>query len=326
MSFLDADDGELPPTYTEAVTSPGRPLATALTGTSTTSSNDAPSSVRLPSSITGTLTSPLTNHLRSLPARMSRAQQTRATEQASKDLDLITLLVPHIEAFLSDLGDRERIPPSAELTLVPAVALPSGWIMTGAAERRKEGEVVKVLKINFALQKTESSTPQGEKGGAPGRYEHEETYNDDGDDTESSRQKEPGFDEWGRFDCEETDSTGSDETKWLWFKDEGMARRLATYLRPEPNLERKHVQAVVVEKKEQKSLFKGWGKKKEPAPTPGLPGPLSPASPGAPPMENEDKVKMTVRAREVTFRKENDFGVWEGRSGFGIVVTVRISS
>ena len=111
--------------------------------------------------------------------------------------------------------------------------------------------------------------------------------------------------------------------------------RLAGYLRPEPSLERKHVQAVVVEKKEEKS---GWGRfgfggssrKKSvaeplpsslspvPTPTPGL---MSPTIGGA---EN-DSVKMTVRAEEVTFRKENDFGVWESRSGFGIVIVVKVA-
>jgi hypothetical protein len=33
---------------------------------------------------------------------------------------------------------------------------------------------------------------------------------------------------------------------------------------------------------------------------------------------------MVVRADEVTFRKENDFGVWESRTGYGIVVRIRV--
>lgn len=40
--------------------------------------------------------------------------------------------------------------------------------------------------------------------------------------------------------------------------------------------------------------------------------------------ENEDVVKMVVRVREIMFRKENDFGVWESWMGFGIVCNVRI--
>jgi hypothetical protein len=39
--------------------------------------------------------------------------------------------------------------------------------------------------------------------------------------------------------------------------------------------------------------------------------------------EMDDRVEMVVRAEEVTFRKENEFGVWESMSGFGIVVTVK---
>jgi hypothetical protein len=33
---------------------------------------------------------------------------------------------------------------------------------------------------------------------------------------------------------------------------------------------------------------------------------------------------MTVRANEVTFRKENEFGVWETRNGVAVVVTIKV--
>lgn len=32
---------------------------------------------------------------------------------------------------------------------------------------------------------------------------------------------------------------------------------------------------------------------------------------------------MTVRAEEVSFRRENELGIWESRNGYGIVVRVR---
>ncbi|KAK4150508.1 hypothetical protein C8A00DRAFT_17992 [Chaetomidium leptoderma] len=112
-----------------------------------------------------------------------------------------------------------------------------------------------------------------------------------------------------------------------------MARRLATYLRPEANLERKHVQAAVVENKVVEKEKSGWGrwglgggsrKKGLQLTPPVAASPVSPAlsSPGS--GGEDDSVKMTVRSEEVTFRKENEFGVWEGRSGWGIVVTVRV--
>ncbi|KAK4101251.1 hypothetical protein N658DRAFT_496547 [Parathielavia hyrcaniae] len=111
-----------------------------------------------------------------------------------------------------------------------------------------------------------------------------------------------------------------------------MAMRLAAYLRPEPSLERKQVRAVVEERKAVEKEKSGWGrwglgggKKKvaepslsvtAPAVSPGLSSPGSGAE--------DDSVKMTVRAEEVTFRKENEFGLWESRTGWGIVVTIKV--
>jgi hypothetical protein len=111
-----------------------------------------------------------------------------------------------------------------------------------------------------------------------------------------------------------------------------MAKRLAAYLRPEPNLERKHVQAVVVEKKVSEKEKSGWGrwglgggkKKAAEQTSPVLSSPVSPALSSPTSGGENDAVKMTVRAEEVTFRKENEFGLWESRTGWGIVVTVRV--
>ncbi|KAK4175810.1 hypothetical protein QBC36DRAFT_17882 [Triangularia setosa] len=333
MSYLDGlDDGDLPPTYTEAITTShtGGSFRSnhADPGSSTTTANHG-SNIMLPSSLTNPLTSSLTHHLRSLPRRLYIAQQARATEQASRELDIITALVPHIEHFLSNLGNHASH--MAELVLVPEAAVPKGWVMTGAAERRREGEVVKVVKANLAKlvsqhagsTTTTQQTGRGEKSGLSSPYTQEEN-DDDGD---SPNQDKPEFDEWGRFECEDTDGIGSSDTsQWLWFKDEEMARRLATYLRPEPNLERKHVQATVVEKKAEKSIWKGWGSKNKERASNNASSPTMPTTLGTGENENEDAVKMVVRVREITFRKENDFGVWESRTGFGIVCNVRIAA
>ncbi|KAL2255113.1 hypothetical protein VTK26DRAFT_4085 [Humicola hyalothermophila] len=220
-----------------------------------------------------------------------------------------------------------RAPPAvAELTLVPEAAVPArkGWAMTGVRERRSEGEVVRVGWVEVGHEQGGGKGEKGEKGEKKdlgGR---------------SRREREEGFDEWGRFETEYVDGgggggAGDEESKEdaLWFYDEEMAGRLATYLRPEPDLERKRVQAVVAERKtaapkEEKSS--GWGgrwgfgsrKKAEPAtPVPVVERPPATAA-------VDDSIKMTVRADEVTFRRENELGVWESRTGFGIVVTVRM--
>ncbi|AEO68457.1 uncharacterized protein THITE_2170766 [Thermothielavioides terrestris NRRL 8126] len=111
-----------------------------------------------------------------------------------------------------------------------------------------------------------------------------------------------------------------------------MARRLAAYLRPEPNLERKRVQAAVVEKKAAEKEKSGWGrwglgggrKKSVGETSPVAPSPVSPTLPSPGPAGEDGSVKMTVRADEVTFRRENEFGIWESKTGWGIVVTVTV--
>ncbi|KAK4222541.1 hypothetical protein QBC38DRAFT_80193 [Podospora fimiseda] len=338
MSLLRGieDDDDAPPSYTDSIV-PSSSLSFA-SPSSPTGSSSAFSPGILPPTLTSSLTSTLTNHLRTLPARLNLIQHARATEQASRELDIITYLVPSIESFLNDYASLHPLPPTAELTIVPTAAVPTGWLLSGAAERRKEGELVRVLKVNIPSKNSNGDfLPNGGQGEKGGRRETQ--ANDDGDFGDrslSSPSQEAGFDEWGRFECEETDGPGGlSKQGWSWFKDEDMARRLATYLRPEVNVERKQVAKQVVENKkavaaERGSIWGRWGRggKKEKeqresvlGPT-GLTGIVAPG----PAVENrEDGVKMSVRAREVTFRKENDFGVWEGRSGFGIVVTVRVT-
>ncbi|KAK3997849.1 hypothetical protein QBC44DRAFT_46213 [Cladorrhinum sp. PSN332] len=338
MSLLRGiEDEDAPPSYTDSLF-PSSSTPT-FASPSSTGGSSAFSPGLLPPSLTGSLTSTLTNHLRTLPARLNAAQHTRATEQASRELDIITYLVPNIESFLSDYASLHPLPPTAELTIVPNAAVPAGWVLSGAAERRKEGELVRVLKVNLPSKGSNGDLPsagdgQGEKGSGGGGTR----ANDDGDSSSPtfSSSQEVGFDEWGRFDCEETDGIGGTKTDgWGWFKDEETAKRLATYLRPEANVERKQVQKVVVENKRAEksssssgSIWARWGKAKKEKERESVLGPTGltgVVAPGPAVEDGEDAVKMSVRAREVTFRKENDFGVWEGRSGFGIVVSVRVT-
>ncbi|KAH6845687.1 hypothetical protein B0I37DRAFT_417205 [Chaetomium sp. MPI-CAGE-AT-0009] len=250
------------------------------------------------------LPSPLTNHLRTLPSRLRATQLAQRTAQAADEFELTARVVPLVEAFLADLTALPRVPPLAELTLVPAPAVPAAASMSGAVERGREGEVVRVGRVDV-----------GGRGEGSSLREVIDT----------------SFGEWGRFDTFDDTRAAGRENGW-WFTNEEMARRLATYLRPEPNLQRRHVQATVVERKVVEKEKAGWGrfgfggskKKAVDQTSPALPSPASPAlsSPGLP--DEDDEVKMTVRAEEVTFRWENDFGVWESMTGWGIVVTVKV--
>ena len=119
---------------------------------------------------------------------------------------------------------------------------------------------------------------------------------------------------------------------WFW-NDEDMANRLAGYLKLVPDLKNA---PLPLRKEEVKaaaaaaapSTNRGfWGRKKSSTKAPERP-PLVEARKIEPvelPNELEqDKVSMSVKAEEVVFRLENDFGVFETRRGFGIVLELQV--
>ncbi|KAK3385803.1 hypothetical protein B0H63DRAFT_187735 [Podospora didyma] len=301
----------------------------------------SPSSTTPTAPLTALAASSLTTHLHTLASRLRTAQQARTTDQATRDLDIITQLVPRIEEFLGAfVSSSSPTASAAELVLVPGGAVPRGWAMTGALERRRAGEFLRVVRVSDPFA---SLSGKSEKGGTPisptkKSYAYAHAYDDedgDGDGSNTTKDgeapsssREAGFDEWGRFDSNESyDNTNVPTASWWYFRDEAMARRLAGYLQPRANVkvERKHVQAAVVaEKKGWRWGFGGGGGGKKSAETA---APVSPglARPGVAEMPApDDGVSMTVRAEEIRFRRENDFGVWESLSGFGIVVTVKV--
>lgn len=353
--FPTADEGgdDLtlpPPSYLEA-THTGSSFTTT-TNTTSPIPTSATSNGTLPSSLTDYFTSPIATHLASLPSRIRESQQARVNEQAARDLDVVTQLVGPIEIFLRDLGtiSSRGPPPRAELTLVPAAAVPRGWALSGAAERRREGEVVQLVRVEdpTAVSDTKgkggSSNP--EKGGfaptGPALASASALTTDEDDDGYNpSGARAAGFDEWGRFDADDefltssyAPSTAPAPANWYYFRDEGMARRLAGYLQPRAavHVERRQIQQAVVDGKkaarEEKAGGWRWGRKKSEASSSSATPVASPSqmtsSPAVLVVDQDDRVNMTVRAEEVTFRRENDFGIWESRTGYGIVVTVTV--
>ncbi|KAL2125647.1 hypothetical protein VTJ04DRAFT_2012 [Mycothermus thermophilus] len=300
-------DPDLPPSYTEATTSSASPAGLdPATG--------------LPPN------SPLTLHLRSLPERLQAARRAKNTAASARAADLTTLCLPHIESFLADVISRAGEVSSAELTLVPAGVVPKGAEISDFKERVKAGELIRVVHI-------EPRREESEKGADKKKTEQPSTSQQGDEDPTFYKAVERGFDEWGWFDTDRRVEMGEEPEapeKTLWFRDEDMANRIASYLRPEPNLKRKHVQAIVVERKQEEEEQKGgWKfalfgkgkKKKEPlvAPPPVLPPGITQTS-----TEEDDLVKMTVKAEEVTFRRENEFGIWETKTGWGVVVSVKV--
>lgn len=133
-----------------------------------------------------------------------------------------------------------------------------------------------------------------------------------GDQKKPVKKSEPpknrAFDEWGRWEDDTQESTSDDV---LWWSDHDMAVRLAKYISPE-RVDRQVVKAHV----EQAKKASRWGLfKKSESSTP--PTPIVKA-------QEEEPVTMTVKAEEVTFRRENEMGIWEGKTGWGLVVKVKL--
>ncbi|KAM0351609.1 hypothetical protein ACHAPU_002619 [Fusarium lateritium] len=124
---------------------------------------------------------------------------------------------------------------------------------------------------------------------------------------ERELRNERAFDDWGRWE-DKSQHSASDDV--LWWSDHDMALRLAKYISPE-RVDRQVVKAHVEQAKKASrwSLFKKTEPSTPPTPIPQL---------------QEEPVTMTVKAEEVTFRRENEMGIWEGKTGWGLVVKVKI--
>jgi hypothetical protein len=121
---------------------------------------------------------------------------------------------------------------------------------------------------------------------------------------------------------------------WFW-NDEDMARRLAAYMKPAPDLKnaplpprKEEIKAVAAAAAAESNPSRGfWGRKKsnvKAAERPPLAedrktGPVQAAND-----VEQDRVVMDVKAEEVVFRVENDFGVFETRRGWGIVLQLKV--
>ncbi|OLN87263.1 hypothetical protein CCHL11_03680 [Colletotrichum chlorophyti] len=278
-------DGDLPPSYNEATTS-------------------SPSPFYYPgSSVSSTLTN--------LTALLRETQAEQTARDTITTSTLLPLLTPHITALLNRLGTTPRPPALAELYLIPAAAVGPEWTIASDADS-KAGEVVQVVRVEADCDPdSRGAVDKKRSGTAP-------------DTAAASSSRE--FDEWGRWDDGEAGSSPG-EAEWWWWNDESLARRLAKQLQPEPKLDRTIVRAVVEQAKEEKKASR-WGLfrsgNEPPSPSPSATPPPPRQSMRSAPATQEEDVSMTVRAEEVTFRRENEMGIWEGTRGWGIVARVRI--
>jgi hypothetical protein len=273
----------------------------------------SPSPSTQPSYLSAVL-NPLSTHLHTLPERIHHSNAVTHSTQADKDLGLLSHILPHIESFLLSSDIAAARAGIAQLVIVPLSAVPAGWTLSDVDDRANHGEIIRVARIDVTPDPA-TAAKDSEKGGKRG--------------DQRLNPARPEFDDWGRFD----DSGGSSSDNApapLWWRDEAMARRLAAYLQPKEQVkpaERKEmIQAEAVQQREQRKGLFGWGRKTTTdAKAASQPAAASPKTPVTTPLVGQKEgVSMTVRANEVTFRKENEFGVWETRNGVAVVVTIKV--
>ncbi|KAK1775426.1 hypothetical protein QBC45DRAFT_422155 [Copromyces sp. CBS 386.78] len=236
-----------------------------------------------------------------------------------------------------------------------------GWELAGhgANERMEdlEGEVVKLVCVSAAPEQHEvHAVHMTHEKGRPVDMDRKKGTGNNSNSAGGSGPARSGdytFGDWGRFETEKTSSSSSSprsrsrshlgygpEETWNWFTTPILARRIASLLRPEPTLARKTVQAAVEaapktptspssKKSGFGSFFRRSSSSKSDPQTPPPPPPptervITPVRHGA--MLEDDGITMTVRPEELTFRRENEFGVWESLTGWAVVVSIKVGS
>jgi hypothetical protein len=248
-----------------------------------------------------------------LPSLVRERQQSRASQRFREDDALIQHMMPMIRDFLLDFSTDDNArrwrnshePLSMELMLVPQDAAPGdeGWQMAGLDERKGQSAFFRLNYISAPEKKLLRVPKDGGSVRAGG------------------------------------DAAESAEPDTLWWRDEDHALRLASALQSVMTPERsersdmQHLrqagvgeQPVIPEQSESKrkspmrSLF-GLSKKPQP-----------PVERAAPEVQDDKtfatvslgSVQVHVQAEEVTFRRENDFGLWESSSGWAIAVRATV--
>ncbi|KAI0843543.1 hypothetical protein F5Y06DRAFT_255229 [Hypoxylon sp. FL0890] len=267
------------------------------------------------------LTSHLQHHVSSLPDRIRATQRARKVEQTLSDASLLDHIVPIVEEFLADLGARHSPAPLATLTLIPDAAVPKDAVLSGLEDMKRRGEVCRVSRIsidNFGKDSKSGSSVS-------------KSRNANSDPSWASEQE---FSGWGRFGEPEFPADDVREIdRMLWWYDEEMAHRLASYLQPKrekkaPAEHRSVVQAVVEQRLPPKKEKKGWlwGRRssvQKPGESPAAATSVGIEVEVNKPHDGERQgAEMAVTVQEVAFRQENEFGIWESIRGWAIVVTV----
>lgn len=246
--------------------------------------------------------------LSSLRGQLREEQAARSTARDQQDGHTLSLLVPYVEELLGSIARIHPPPKLVEATLVPEGAIGAEWSFSDSEEKRS-GEVRKVIHVgqdlDFSGDKKQAPIPPVSTGSSS-----------------SSARDQYKFDEWGRWEDAGEGTTASEAQ--LWWSDEEMARRLAKHLQPNratASVDRQTVRAQVERSKEAKKSGRWSRFKKDDLPAQAAQPTARSASATK---SHQDDISMSVKAEEVTFRRQNEMGIWESRKGWGLVVRVGI--
>ncbi|KAL2755389.1 hypothetical protein ACRALDRAFT_1071316 [Sodiomyces alcalophilus JCM 7366] len=219
-----------------------------------------------------------------LSSFLRAAHTAHACHLAAHESSLLDLLTQSLDSHLSNLL-ASLSPPPVQLTLTLVPSAAVGPAWTQVDAVDEPG------RGSYSRVVRVERARKGDDNAFLGYGDKKKSSSSDYDDAPAKREK--GFDEWGRWDddIDGGNSWGKKKEDCWWFDDEDLAVRLARYLLP--------------------------------------PSPSQPAaavarrgmSRGA---RADDDVRMTAKAEEVTFRRENEMGIWESLGGWGIVVRIKM--
>lgn len=282
------------------------------------------------------LTSYLNSHIAALPNRIRQNQQARNAQQVETDVWILEHLTPIIDSFLTDLSAHRTAPALATLIMVPNSAVPTDAVLSGIEDMfKRQDEVGRIFRVDIQQEEKKNMDSKSPASLSTGK------------ETSSYRE----FTDWGRWG--DSDPVSTRPSDILWWKDEELARRLASYLqppsRPKPKATaRGPVQAAAERSIPAEKPKKGWGLgwRRSSTSTPngdsstvslpvsadnskGRRGTVEGGDVAGATGDQRDSGKtaeMNVTTEELAFRRENEFGIWESTSGWALVVTVKVYS
>lgn len=228
------------------------------------------------------------------------------------DGQILTEILDNVRSLLSSVEKMSPPPILLESTFVPAAALGPEWVPSDPGEKSRR-EVKRLFRIGEQIDYSDKKKSSSYSNDSRSDYT---SYSD------RSSGKGSGFADWGRFDDDPTDDDAGGST--LWWSDEYMAERLANELQPPVANPAKSASSRPPRPKDSTNMVRAFLQSfSDPSRVwPPRHPPSAGSTSRAVPIDEGIPI-MTARAEETTFRRENEMGLWESKTGWAIVVRIR---